>query len=78
MVMRVSGGKREGMSGQLNHPADKVRGLQRTLYMTAKRSRRRRFHALYDRICRGDVLAEAWRRVKANRGCAGIDGVPCR
>jgi RNA-directed DNA polymerase len=55
-------------------PADKVRRLQRALYVAAKRSRTRRFHALYDRIYRGDVLAEAWRRVKANRGAAGIDG----
>lgn len=62
------------MSDLLNHPAEKVRGLQRTLYMAAKRSRGRRFHALYDRIYRGDVLVEAWRRVKANRGSAGIDG----
>jgi group II intron reverse transcriptase/maturase len=55
-------------------PAEKVRRLQHALYVAAKRSRTRRFHALYDRIYRGDVLVEAWRRVKANRGAAGIDG----
>ena len=74
MVVRVSGGKCEGMDESPNDPADKVRRLQRALYVAAKRSRTRRFHALYDRIYRGDVLAEAWRRVKANRGAAGIDG----
>jgi RNA-directed DNA polymerase len=57
-----------------NNPAFKVRELQRGLFMAAKQSRTRRFHALYDRICRSDVLAEAWRRVKANKGAAGIDG----
>ena len=74
MVVSVTGGKREGMPARANNPTDKVRQLQRRLYVSAKRSRTRRFHALYDRICRGDVLAEAWRRVKANRGAAGIDG----
>src|SRR4030042_125952 len=62
------------MDASPNNPADKVRQLQRRLYVTAKRSRTRRFHALYDRICRGDVLAEAGERVKANEGAAGIDG----
>ena len=63
------------MTERSNNPADKVRGLQRALYVTAKRSRKRRFHALYDRICRGDVLVEAWERVKVNRGAAVVDRV---
>ncbi len=74
MVVPVIGGKREGMPARANNPTDKVRQLRRRLYVSAKRSRTRRFHALYDRIGRGDVLVEAWNRVKANRGAAGIDG----
>jgi RNA-directed DNA polymerase len=74
LVVRESGGKCEGMDESPNYPAEKVRRLQRALFVSAKRSRTRRFHALHDRVCRGDVLAEAWRRVKSNRGAAGIDG----
>lgn len=62
------------MTERSNYPADKVRRLQRALFVSAKRNRKRRFHALYDRICRGDVLAEAWERVKTNKGAAGVDG----
>ena len=69
-----NGGKREGMTERSNHPMEKVRKLQRGLFRAAKRSRIRRFHALYDRIRRGDVLVEAWRRVKSNKGAAGVDG----
>ena len=54
-------------------PLDKVRQLQRRLWAAAKRSPERRFHALMDRIWRDDVLWEAWRRVKRNRGSAGVD-----
>ena len=52
---------------------DKVRGLQRRLWVAAKRAPGRRFHALYDRIYRSDVLWEAWKRVRQNRGAAGLD-----
>ena len=73
-------GKREGMAGQTGpkNPVGreshaKVRQLQRQLWAAAKRAPGRRFHALYGQICRDDILQEAWRRVKANRGAAGVD-----
>jgi RNA-directed DNA polymerase len=50
-----------------------VRELQRKLWVAAKRSPGRRFHALFDRIWRGDVLQEAWKRVQKNKGAAGVD-----
>jgi RNA-directed DNA polymerase len=53
----------------------KVRELQRKLWAVAKQSEERRFHALYDRVHRGDVLWEAWRRVLTNRGAAGVDRI---
>ncbi len=52
---------------------DNVRELQRTLYRAAKADPGRRFHALYDKVYRGDVLERAWESVCANRGAAGID-----
>ena len=61
--------------GPLGFSPVKVRELQRTLWAAAKQSSGRRFHALYDRVYRGDVLWEAWERVRKNRGAAGVDRV---
>jgi len=54
---------------------DKVRELQVRLYLAAKRSPSRRFHALWDRIRRRDVLDRAWQQVRENRGAAGVDRI---
>jgi len=72
-LIGLSGGKREGMPETAKTPNEKVRQLQRKLWVCAKRSKTRRFHALYDRIYRSDVLWEAWRRVRSNGGAAGVD-----
>ena len=60
---------------QTNNPKEKVRQLQNKLYLTAKKCQKRRFHALYDKVYRDDVLIEAWKRVKANKGSSGVDGI---
>lgn len=71
----ISGGQPRPVVLDRGVPVGKVRKLQRKLWAAAKQSEGRRFHALYDRICRGDVLVEAWERVRANRGAAGVDRV---
>lgn len=58
-----------------NNSKEKVRQLQNKLYLTAKKCGSRRFHALYDKVYREDVLYEAWKRVKANQGSGGVDGI---
>ena len=52
---------------------NKVSDLQSKLSHAAKQSLDRKFGALYDKIYREDVILEAWRRVKANKGAPGVD-----
>ena len=54
--------------------ADNVRKLQRALYRKSKQDKEVRFYSLYDKVWRTDILWEAWRQVKANKGAPGIDG----
>src|SRR6267154_37044 len=52
---------------------DPVRALQHALYRAAKADPGRRFHALYDKVSRSDVLWRAWVKVRSNNGAPGID-----
>ena len=61
--------------GESLTPAQKLWKLQETLHAKAKGNPSYRFYALYDKLYRSDVLAEAWRRCRANGGAAGVDAV---
>jgi RNA-directed DNA polymerase len=52
---------------------DLVRALQHALYRAAKADPGRRFHALWDKVSRSDVLWRAWVAVRSNKGAPGID-----
>lgn len=54
---------------------ENIRTLQRKLYRKAKQEPACRFHALYDKVYRVDILSHAYALVRANKGSAGIDGV---
>ena len=54
---------------------ENIRTLQRKLYRKAKQEPACRFHALYDKVYRADILGHAYNLVRANKGSAGIDGV---
>jgi group II intron reverse transcriptase/maturase len=48
--------------------------FQRKLHAKATAEPKYRFYSLYDKTFRTDVLAEAYRKAKANGGTCGIDG----
>lgn len=59
---------------EANDTTDAVQRLQGALYRAAKASPGRRFHALYDKVHREDILLRAWQEVRAKGGAAGVDG----
>lgn len=59
---------------ELATPLIRVRMLQERLHAKAKESPQLRFHFLYDKVWRADVLAIAYARCEANKGAAGVDG----
>lgn len=71
---KATSGEGAGIGGSLP-PRNKLLELQEALHAKAKGNPGYRFYALYDKLYRGDVLREAWRRSRANGGVPGADGI---
>ncbi|MFV2070228.1 MAG: group II intron reverse transcriptase/maturase [Pirellulales bacterium] len=54
---------------------ESVQKLQMALQAKAKAEPSYRFYSLWDKVCRRDVLWEAYRRCRANGGAPGVDRV---
>ena len=59
--------------GEKDLGLDPTRTLQRKLYRAAKQNENRRFHALFDKVARRDVLRRAWIEVARKGGAPGVD-----
>ena len=53
----------------------RVQDFQRKIYRKAKQEKEFRFYALYDKVRIAYFLREAYKRCKANKGTAGVDGI---
>ena len=61
--------------GQNLETPEKIRNLQKKLYLKAKTEPGFRFYLLYDKVWRADILEHAYALARDNRGAAGVDGV---
>jgi group II intron reverse transcriptase/maturase len=74
-LFHAFGDMAEGIAVMATTQDFKIRAFQRKLYMLSKQDADYRFYSLYDKVYRRDVLLEAYRQCRANKGAPGIDGL---